>query len=119
MPVLSLLGTLLDRNANRISPFGPATVVVPHTIVAEEVGEHEPGMGGSLANAAVRNDIVAFLETLFLLVDRAQRSRILEAAIRIRGARPGNATRSLDVAATQGSFLRVIRHMGALPRVFL
>src|SRR5712691_5840045 len=81
--------------------------------------EHEPGMGGSLANAAIRDDIVAFLETLLLLVDGAQGSGILEASIRIRSARPGNAARSLDVTATQSSFLRVVGHVGALPRVFL
>src|SRR6266550_7310064 len=118
LPLLSLLGTLLNRSANCVAPLRPATVVVPHAIVAEEIGEHEPGMGGSLANAAVRDDVVAFLETLFLFVDGAQRSRVLEASIRIRGARPGNTARSLDVAAPQGSFLRVIGHVGALSGVF-
>src|SRR4029079_13828787 len=58
-------------------------------------------------------------QSLFAFVDRAQRSGVLEASVRIRGARPGNAACGFDVSAAQRAFLRVVGHVRALPRVFL
>ena len=48
----------LDRHADRVAPLGPAAVVVAHARVAEQVGEHEPGVAAALADAAVGDDVV-------------------------------------------------------------
>src|SRR5215203_2976761 len=48
----------LNRGAHQVAPLGPRTVVVTHVVVAEQVGKHEPGVGGPLAYSAVGYDIV-------------------------------------------------------------
>src|SRR6185503_9646174 len=115
----SLLRPLLDWCADGIPPLGPAAVVISDAIVAEEVGENEPGMGGTLADAAVGDYVVAFLEALLSFVDCAQRAGFLEASIQVRGACPGHTASSLDVPSTQRPLLGIVRHMRALARVFL
>src|SRR5215472_11608252 len=42
-----------DRSVYQIAPFGPTAVVVAHLLEAQQVFEHEPGMGTALADAAV------------------------------------------------------------------
>src|SRR5205807_1787428 len=68
---LSLLRTFLDRGAYRVAPLGPAAVVIPDAIVAEQIGEDEPGVRGPLADPAIRDDIVALAQTLLAFIDRA------------------------------------------------
>src|SRR3954464_9668049 len=89
--VPSFLGARLDRRAHSVAPFGPAAVVIAHAIVAEEIGQHEPCVRGPLADAAVGHDVVGFLEPLLLLVDRAQRTGVLEGSVGIRRSGPGHA----------------------------
>ena len=40
-----------------VAPFGPRSVVDADVVVAEQVGQHEPGGGGSAAYGAVRDDV--------------------------------------------------------------
>src|SRR5215203_3653164 len=44
---------LLDGSTNEGSPFGPGAVIVADIGVTQELGEYEPGMGTTLADAAV------------------------------------------------------------------
>src|SRR5262245_8040015 len=83
---------LLDRQAHRGAPFGPRTVVVADLRVAEQVGEHEPGVARALADPAVRDHVVLRLETDLAFVDRLEVGRALERAVLgIDRARPRNA----------------------------
>src|SRR4051812_46096226 len=43
----------LDRHANQRAVLGPRAVVVLDALVAEELGEDEPGVGRAFADAAV------------------------------------------------------------------
>src|SRR5918992_4075084 len=58
----------LDRGADEIAPLRPGAVVVLHVRIAEQVLEHEPGVTGALADAAVgdhrpvRRDALALIE---------------------------------------------------------
>src|SRR5262245_52060742 len=108
---------LLDRQAHRVAPLGPRTVVVTDLRVAEQVGEHEPGVARALADPAVGNHVVLLLETDLAFVDRLEIGRALERAVLgIDRARPRNALRAGDVSAAQHAFLRVLRHVRLLAR---
>src|SRR5665647_710779 len=89
--------TLLDRRTHRVPPFSPAPVIVPHFLVAEKVCEHEPCVRRAFANAAICDDVVAWLEVLFGFVDRTKLVRRLERAIRVCCSRPWNAARATNV----------------------
>src|SRR5437667_7227949 len=49
---------LLDRRAHEVPPLRPGAVVVPDVRVAEEVLQDEPRVGRSLADPAVRDDLL-------------------------------------------------------------
>src|SRR3954471_7959881 len=101
----------LDWSSDRISPLGPAAVIVSNILITQQIAKHEPGMARALADAAVRNDIVAGREPLFLLVDGPQLGRRLERPVAVRGSRPRNALCPGDVSAAHGALLRVLRHV--------
>ena len=52
------LDVLLDRHVHHVAPLGPRAVVVLHVVVAEQLVQHEPGVGRALADAAVGDDRV-------------------------------------------------------------
>src|SRR5690625_6824853 len=54
-----------DGHAYRVAPFGPRTIVVANVLPSQQVGEHEPGVGGALPDAAVSDDRFAGVEPLF------------------------------------------------------
>src|SRR4029450_7707245 len=62
----------LDRCPDQIPPFGPGAVVVLDLREAEQGGEHEPGVGGALADPTVRHDRVVLREPQVALVDLHQ-----------------------------------------------
>src|SRR5439155_11864171 len=94
--------SLLDRQAHRVAPFGPAAVVVLHLLIAEQVGEHEPGVTGALADAAVGHDVFLRRQALLLLVDRPQLGGVLAApVVGIGRPRPRYVLGPGDVAAAQ------------------
>lgn len=53
---LYLLG-LFDRRTDDASPLRPGAVVVADVRVSQQVGENEPGVGGTLADATIGNDL--------------------------------------------------------------
>src|SRR5207245_8543303 len=67
---------LLDGDADEASPLRPGAVVVPHLRVAKEGLEHEPGVRGPLADAAVRDRLLLAGDPL-AGVERAQLLRAL------------------------------------------
>src|SRR5690606_34416366 len=80
--------------------------------IAEEVAQHEPGVAAPLADTAVGDDVVTLLEARLFLVDGPKLVSALELpGLGVHGARPGDALRGGDVAAADGSFLRVLGHV--------
>src|SRR4051794_37275149 len=63
------LGALGDGRANQVAPLCPGTVVVADLRVTQQVMQHEPGVAGPLADAAVGDDVVARLEAQLVAVD--------------------------------------------------
>src|SRR5204863_513567 len=98
---------------------GPRAIVVAHAIVAQEIGEHEPGVRRTLTDTAVRDHVVTGRESLFLLVNIAEVGGGLECAIAIRRARPRDILGAGDVATAQRSLLRVLRYVQLLARVLV
>ena len=49
---------LLDRHADEAAPLRPGAVVVADVGEAEQLVEHEPGVAGALADAAVGDDVL-------------------------------------------------------------
>src|SRR3712207_2775104 len=56
-------GPLGDRDADQGAVLGPRAVVVLHVLVAEQLAEHEPGVARALTDAAVRDGVLALVET--------------------------------------------------------
>src|SRR5690606_34844330 len=73
--------SLRDRDADEVAPLGPRAVVVLHPVEAEEVFQHEPGVAGALADAAVRNGVLLRVEALLGEVDRFELLARLERAV--------------------------------------
>src|SRR5699024_10454673 len=107
-----------DGHAYRVAPFGPRTIVVANILPPQQVGEHEPGVGGALPDAAVRDDRFARVESLFGRVEALEFLAGSERAVLVRRLRPGHRFRARDVPAAQRSFLRVVGHVGAFAGVF-
>ena len=74
-------------------------------------------MARALANAAVRNYLVAILQALLVAVDRAQLVGTLKRAVVISRPLPGHALRRWHVAAALCTLLRVVRHVQQLTRI--
>ena len=62
---------LLDRRADQIAPLGPGAIVVAHIRIAEQLGQHKPGVRRTLANAAVGEHLFVGRDTL-ATIDCAQ-----------------------------------------------
>src|SRR5882672_5354797 len=78
----------LDGRTDQVAPLGPRAVVVADVAEAEQVGEHEPGVAGALADAAVGDDVVVGRQALLLLVDLAELVGGLEASVLVRRPLP-------------------------------
>src|SRR5215211_3657181 len=80
----------LDGHTHEVAPLGPAPIIVPHLRVAQEVGEHEPGVAAALADPAVDDHVIILLELRLSLVEAAQLLGGLEGAVvRVDRPRPG------------------------------
>src|SRR5438105_1136500 len=101
----------LDGGTDQVAPLGPRAVVVADVVEAEQVGQDEPGVARALADAAVGDDVVVGRQALLLLVDLTELVGRLEAAVLVRRPLPRDAGGSGDVAAAQGSLLRVLGHV--------
>ena len=117
IPVLAPFRALGDRHPHGVAPLGPGAVVVADVAEAEQVGEHEPGVAGALADAAVGDDVVVGREALLGEVDGLELGARLERAVLGGRPRPRHAGRAGDVAAAQRAFLRVVGHVQQLAGV--
>src|SRR5438045_4053393 len=96
-----------DGCADEAAPLGPGAVVVAYTWVAEQLGQHEPGVGRALADAAVGNDIFVGSD-VFAFVNLAQLFSGFEGAIAIGGCGPGNVLRAWDMTTALGALLGIV-----------
>src|SRR5208337_3445505 len=104
------------RHAYGVAPLGPRSVVIAHTGLAQQMREHEPGVAGPLADAAIDDGFVVGVEEAVELFEflAAAESPALVDRLAPRN-RPGGG----DVAAAQHAFLRVVGHMCALAGVLV
>ena len=110
----------LDRGAYQVAPLGPRSVVVLALLEAEQIGEHEPGVRGALADSAVGDDGTTPGEPRLFLVDLLELVRALEEVrVGIGCPRPGDVLGTRDMAASERAFVRVVGHVEALAPVFL
>ncbi len=101
-----------DGCTDAIAPLGPGAVVVADVVVAEKVGEDEPGVGGALTNAAVGDDVVIGFEAKFVGVDLFEFLACFEGVVGVASGLPWNGLGTGDVTAAQDAFLGVFRHVG-------
>src|SRR5439155_15900897 len=118
MMARSRRSSLLDGYADQASPLGPGAVVVADLVMAEQVAQHEPGVGAPLADAAVRDDLTASGQALSL-VDRPKLVGVLEASVFGDGRGPRNVLRAGDVTTALRALLWKILRREQLARVLL
>src|SRR5919112_2628947 len=111
-PSLALYG-----GADQVAPLGPRAVVVAHVVVAEEVGENEPGVRGALPDPEVRYYVFPPAEAGLALVDAAQLVGALEGPVLPDGPRPRHVRGSGNVPAPEGALLGVVGHVQQLALV--
>src|SRR5438552_236944 len=58
---------LFDGNADEGAPLRPGTVIVPDVRDAQELGEHEPCVGRTLADPAVGDSLLVQIDALVLI----------------------------------------------------
>src|SRR3712207_2941455 len=85
-------GSPLDRCTDHVAPLGPRAVVVADVRVAEQLVQHEPGVRGALADAAVDDDVLVWGDALGA-VQLLELIRRLEGAVLGDRPRPGDALR--------------------------
>src|ERR671915_1710400 len=95
-----------DRNVDEVSPFCPASVVVAHLLVPEQLPEHEPRVRAPLADAAVRDDLLVVRHAL-ASVELLELAGGLERPVVADGARPGDRHCRPDVARALRALLLV------------
>src|SRR5207249_7724347 len=61
---LRLRRGLFDRHADEGAPLGPRPVVIPYTIVPQQISKDEPGVSASFADAAVRDCLALAVDAL-------------------------------------------------------
>src|ERR1700730_9080046 len=98
------MGLLLDRDADGAAPLGPGAVVVPDLRISEQLLQDEPGVGGTLADPAIRDDLAVGPQAL-AGVDAPQVVSALEGPVLLDGGRPRHIDRRRDVAAALGALL--------------
>src|SRR5207247_2055168 len=64
--------SLFDGGGDDVAVFGPTAVVVFHVVEAEQIFEHEPGVAGALADAAIGNGVFLGVHALLLEVNRVE-----------------------------------------------
>src|SRR5437773_4265124 len=78
-----------DRGTSPIAPLGPGAVVVTHTWVAEQARQHKPGVGGTLPDAAIGDNLFIRCHIL-ATIHCAEFLCWFKGTIRIGSRRPGN-----------------------------
>src|SRR6185436_3282034 len=90
---------LLYRGADEVSPLGPGAVVVLHVLEAKQILQHEPGVAGALADAAVGDHVLVRRHTL-PVVERHELVSTLERAVLVARLAPRDALRARNVSAS-------------------
>ena len=90
---------VLDRHADEAAVLGPAAIVVPDALVAEQLVEDEPRVARPLADPAVRDDVLVGRDAL-ALVEGGQLLAALEGAVLAHGLRPRDRCGAGDVPCT-------------------
>ena len=114
-----LYDVLLDRHVDHVAPLGPGAVVVLDVVLAEQLVQHEPGVRGALADAAVGDHVRVAVEDALALVELAQLVGRLEGAVLLHRLGPGHRRGARDVAAALGALLLVAGHGDQLARELL
>src|SRR5690606_33160765 len=60
-----LLGGILHRYPDEITPFRPGTVIVTDRGVSKQMGQHKPGVRAALADAAIGDHVLIRRKPLF------------------------------------------------------
>src|SRR5687768_11161108 len=106
-PHMSGLPTLVaerDRNAAQRSVLGPGSVVVLHVRVTEDLVQDEPRVRASLANAAVRDRVLAVVVS-HLGVELTELVVASECSVVVGRLAPRDVARRRDVATDLGLLL--------------
>src|SRR5207248_7673887 len=85
------------RDPDAVAPLGPRAVVVAHVAEAEQVLQHEPGVAGPLADAAVDHHVVVRAQPGLAPVDRLELFPRFKGRVLGRGTGPGDALGARDV----------------------
>src|SRR5829696_673945 len=107
----------LYGGAYQVAPLGPRAVVVAHSVVAEQVGEHEPGVGGPLADPAVGYYVLSPAQAGLALVDLTQLVGALEGPVLPDGPSPRHVRGPGNVPAPQSALLGIVGHVEKLSPV--
>src|SRR5687767_10408095 len=83
----SWLASPLDADPNEAAVLGPAAVVVPNILEAEEFLENEPRVRRTLSDAAVGNDFLVRSDAL-CGIEILELVGILEGAVLVHGLAP-------------------------------
>src|SRR5512134_2765605 len=105
-------GLSFNRHVDEVAPLRPTAIVIAYMFVPQQMRQHKPGVAAALADAAVGDNVVARLESLLLLINRAQFLGGFErAVVGIGRASPGYVLRTGDMPAAQRTFLRIVGHV--------
>src|SRR6266566_4482863 len=108
----------LDRGAHHIAPFGPGTIIVAHSRIPKQAGQHKPRMCGTLPNTTIGNHIF-IRRYIFTAIDSSQIFSRFEGAICVSSSRPGNAFSAWNMSTTLRPFLGIVDHVDELARILL
>src|SRR5579884_3765601 len=109
---------LFNRDTNNIAPLGPGTIVIAYTRIAQQLCQDKPGMGRTLTNTTIGNDLVIWCYP-FATIDLAKFLRRFEGTVRIGRDGPRNIFCSRDMTTTLCTFLRIVDHMQQFATILL
>src|SRR5690625_8019536 len=108
-----------EVTTNRITPIGPRTIVIEHEFKTEQVVQHEPRVGGTFPDPAVRDYGAAAIQSEVLDVDLFEFGAGLKESVFLRGRAPRNRMRGRNMPRAQRSLFRVVRRSRAAAGEFV
>src|SRR5699024_4766551 len=98
-----------------VTPLGPRAIVIADLVVAEQMGEHEPGVGAAFPDPAINHDVVFRGETGFGAVEVLEFGTGAEGTVVGGSFGPGHIGSTGNMAPTYGALLGVVGHMQEFP----